>query len=236
MQNTPSLTAKTVALLRAAHQLMEGGTIYPDPLAVSILGEDVDVISGFVREHPEFDRLRLFTAARSRFAEDCIASAVARDVRQVVVLGAGLDTFGLRNPHAGKELRVFEVDRPETQQWKRECLAKANLQIPNWLSLVTVDFEQQPFLERLKGVEFNDDRPTFFTWLGVVPYLSRFLNRQVARCRGRLRLRRTGRRVSAGTPRSLRSHDRQSCSCRRTLAELLRSRRVREEALCDRVR
>jgi hypothetical protein len=81
--------------------------------------------------------------------------------------------FGLRNPHAGKEFRVFEVDRPETQQWKRECLAKANLQIPNWLSLVTVDFEQQAFLERLKGVEFNDDRRTFFTWLGVVPYLSR---------------------------------------------------------------
>src|SRR5262245_32586884 len=91
---------------------MEGGTIYPDPLAVSILGEYVDVISGFVREHPEPDRLRLFIAACSRFAEDCIASAVARDVRQVVVLGAGLDTFGLCNPHAGKELRVFEVDRP----------------------------------------------------------------------------------------------------------------------------
>jgi methyltransferase (TIGR00027 family) len=173
MQNAPSLTAKTAALLRAAHQLIEGGTIYPDPLAVSILGEDVDVISGFVREHPELDRLRLFIVARSRFAEDCIASAVARDVRQVVVLGAGLDTFGLRNPHAGKELRVFEVDRPATQQWKRECLAKANLQIPNWLSLVTVDFEQQAFLERLKAVAFNDDLPTFFTWLGVVPYLSR---------------------------------------------------------------
>lgn len=173
MRNAPSLTAKTAALLRAAHQVMEGGAIYPDPLAVSILGEDVDVISGFVREHPESDRLRLFIAARSRFAEDCIANAVARDVRQVVVLGAGLDTFGLRNPHAGKELRVFEVDRPETQQWKRECLAKANLQIPNWLSLVTVDFEQQAFLERLEAVGFNDDRPTFFTWLGVVPYLSR---------------------------------------------------------------
>ena len=173
MQNAPSLTAKTAALLRAAHQLMEGGTIYPDPLAVSILGEDVDVISGFVREHPELDRLRLFIAARSRFAEDCIASAVARDVRQVVVLGAGLDTFGLRNPHAGKELRVFEVDRPATQQWKRECLVKANLQFPTWLSLVTVDFEQQALLERLKAVEFADDRPTLFTWLGVVPYLSR---------------------------------------------------------------
>jgi len=72
----------------------------------------------------------------------------------------------------GKELRVFEVDRPETQQRKRKCVAKANLQIPNWLSLVTVDFEQQAFVERLKAAGFNDDKPAL-TWLGVVPYLSR---------------------------------------------------------------
>jgi methyltransferase (TIGR00027 family) len=173
MHNAPSLTARTVALLRAAHQLIEGGAIFPDPLAISIACEDVEAISGFVREHPEFDRLRLFTAARSRFADDCIESAVKRGVRQAVVLGAGLDTFGLRNPHAGEELRVFEVDRAATQQWKLECLVKANLQIPSWLSLVTADFEQQAFVERLKAAGFNDDQPAFFTWLGVVPYLSR---------------------------------------------------------------
>jgi methyltransferase (TIGR00027 family) len=126
-----------------------------------------------MREHPELGRLRLFTVARSRFAEDSLMSAVDRGVRQAVVLGAGLDTFGLRNPHADKGLRVFEVDRPETQQWKRVCLEKANLQIPNWLSLVSVDFERQPLLDRLKTVGFKDDRPAFFTWLGVVPYLSR---------------------------------------------------------------
>jgi Leucine carboxyl methyltransferase len=114
--------------------------------------------------------------------------------------------------------------------------------LANWLSLVTVDFEQQALLERLKAVGLNDDRPTFFTWLGVMPYLPRerfrnaFLDRTVARCRGGLRLWRAGRCVSAGTPRSLRSHDRKSCGCRRTLAELLRSRRARERALCDRVR
>jgi len=88
MQNAPSLTAKTAALLRAAHQLMEGGTIYPDSLAVSILGEDLDVISGFVRKHPELDRLRLFIVARSRFAEDCIAGAVAAQTRVVPQTGA----------------------------------------------------------------------------------------------------------------------------------------------------
>jgi O-methyltransferase involved in polyketide biosynthesis len=125
MQNAPSLTAKTVALLRAAHQLMDGGTIYPDPLAVSILGEDVDVISGFVREHPEFDRLRLFTAARSRFAEDCIASAVARDVRQVVVLGAGLDTSGfvIPTPEKNSEFSrstVRKLSNGSVNVWPRQ--------------------------------------------------------------------------------------------------------------------
>ena len=173
MQNAASLTAKTVAFLRAAHQLIEGGAIFQDPLAISVCCEDVSAISRFVREHPEFNRLRLFTAARSRFAEDGIESAVNRGVQQAVILGAGLDTFGLRNPYAGQKLRVFEVDRPATQQWKRECLVQANLQIPNWLTLVTVDFEQRDFVERLKAAEFNEDQPAFFTWLGVVPYLSR---------------------------------------------------------------
>ena len=170
MQNTPSLTARVAALLRAAHQLLEGGAIFSDPLAVPICGEDVGTILRLVREHP--DRLRLFIVARSRFAEECLAHAVDRGVRQAVVLGAGLDTFGLRNPYAGKGLRVFEVDRPATQRWKRECLEKAELPIPSWLTLATVDFERECLLERLKTVGFKDDRPAFFTWLGVVPYLS----------------------------------------------------------------
>ena len=171
MQNTPSLTARVAAILRAAHQLLEGGAIFSDPLAVPICGEDAGAISRFVRENP--DRLRLFIVARSRFAEECLAHAVDRGARQVVVLGAGLDTFGLRNPYAAKGVRVFEVDRPATQRWKRECLEKANLPIPSWLTLVTVDFERESLLDRLKAVGFEDDRPAFFTWLGVVPYLSR---------------------------------------------------------------
>jgi methyltransferase (TIGR00027 family) len=142
MQGLPSVTARTAALLRAAHQLLEGGSIFPDPVALLICGEDAGTLLRLSREHPELDRLRLFIAARSRFAEDCLAGAVDRGVRQAVVLGAGLDTFGLRNPHADKGFRLFEVDRPATQQWKRECLEKANLKIPRWLSLVTVHFER----------------------------------------------------------------------------------------------
>jgi O-methyltransferase involved in polyketide biosynthesis len=68
---------------------------------------------------------------------------------------------------------VFEVDHPTTQQWKRERIQKAKLQIPAWLSFVTVDFEQQSLFERLKSMGFEPNRSAFFTWLGVVPYLSR---------------------------------------------------------------
>lgn len=173
MQGGPSLTARNVAMLRAAHQLLEGGVIFRDPLAIAILGESAETIAREARERPEFQRLRLFTAARSRFAEDSLANAINRGVRQAVVLGAGLDTFGLRNPHADKGLRVFEVDHPATQQWKRECLDRANLGIPDGLSFAPVDFERQSLPEGLAAAGFKAGEPAFFTWLGVVPYLSR---------------------------------------------------------------
>src|SRR5262245_48928054 len=92
------------------------------------------------RESPQRRALRLFIAARARFAEDALNVAVERGVRQVVVLGAGLDTFAYRSAH--RELRVFEVDHPATQAWKRECLANAAIDVPSSLTFVPIDFEQ----------------------------------------------------------------------------------------------
>lgn len=172
MQASPSRTARSAALLRAAHQLLDGGSIFPDPFAIAIAGESVAVVRE-VAGRPEFNTLRLFLAARSRLAEESLAGAVDRGVRQAVLLGAGLDTFGLRNPQADKGLRVFEADRPATQQWKRECLAKANLPVPEWLSFAAVDFGRQAWIDSLAAVGFDPREPAFFTWLGVVPYLSR---------------------------------------------------------------
>jgi methyltransferase (TIGR00027 family) len=97
---------------------------------------------------------------------------VARGVRQVVVLGAGLDTFSLRNPYAGLGVSVFEVDYPATQQWKRERLNEAGLAIPGSLTFAPVDFERQSLADGLKAAGFDADRPAFFQWLGVVPYLT----------------------------------------------------------------
>src|SRR5207237_10607749 len=93
--------------------------------------------------------------------------------RQAVILGAGLDTFSLRNPHAALGLRVFEVDHPATQAWKRERLLEANLPIPAMLSFAPVDFTHQNLSDELVAAGFQATQPAFFCWLGVVPYLRR---------------------------------------------------------------
>ena len=112
-------------------------------------------------------------AARSRFAEDHIATAVARGVRQLVILGAGLDTFSIRNPHASAGLRVYEVDRPASQAWKRARLAEAGLTPPASTSFVGINFETQKLGASLTDAGVNLQEPVFFMWLGVVPYLTR---------------------------------------------------------------
>ena len=117
--------------------------------------------------------MRLFIAARSRFSENALAACVARGVRQVVVLGAGLDTFSLRNPYAGQVVLVFEVDYPATQDWKRERLNRLVSPLPSSLTFAPVDFERQSLAEGLAAAGFHADRPAFFQWLGVAPYLTR---------------------------------------------------------------
>src|SRR2546423_9490110 len=122
---------------------------------------------------PANRRMRLFIAARSRFSEDTMTACVARGVRQIVILGAGLDPFSLRNPHAEQGARVFEVDYPATQAWKRERLRQSGLDLPATLTFAPVDFERQSLLDGLAAAGFRADQPAYFQWLGVVPYLTR---------------------------------------------------------------
>ena len=168
----PSRMALMVARQRAAHQLLDHGAILDDPYAVRILGEDEDNILQAFNDHPLRSLGRLFTAARSRIAEDALSKAVERGVRQVVILGAGLDTFALRNPHAAR-ISIFEVDHPATQAWKRQRLVGAELAPPPWLTFVSVDFEQDDLQQKLSSAGFQRTSVVFFTWLGVVPYLTR---------------------------------------------------------------
>src|SRR3974390_789209 len=92
----PSRTALMIARQRAAHQVLDHGSILDDPFAMKILSEDPKDVLQFANAHPLASIGRLFTAARSRIAEDALSAAVETGIRQIVILGAGLDTFALR--------------------------------------------------------------------------------------------------------------------------------------------
>lgn len=168
----PSRTAMAAADHRAAHQVLERGRIFTDPLAIAVLGQDAETVVKDAEAHPSRRGMRHFIAARSHFAEETLSHGVeTRGVRQVAVLGAGLDTFAYRNPH-GKRVQVFEVDHPATQAWKRRRLAEAGIAVPNTLVFAPVDFERQELFAALQAVGFDPGMRTFFFWLGVVPYLT----------------------------------------------------------------
>ncbi len=171
----PSRTAFRVALRRAVHQMIDRPTVLDDPLAIKILGSrgPAGVDAEIAKSTSSFSRsLRAFVAVRSRYAEDELAKAVARGVKQYVVLGAGLDTFSYRNIFADAGLRVFEVDHPATQAWKRHLLEEASIKVPSECTLVAVDFERQQLPEALESAGFHPDESAFFSWLGVTPYLT----------------------------------------------------------------
>jgi len=165
-----------MAIHRAAHQVFDHPPVFVDPFAERILSQGMRVA---LEKRPHYRRRRLspsiyvrsMLAARSRVAEDALALAVERGVRQYVVLGAGLDTFALRN--TTPNLRVFEVDHPNTQAFKRKLLADAGIAVPSTLRFVPVDFEKQELHAELVRAQLDPQKPTFFSWLGVIMYLRR---------------------------------------------------------------
>ena len=158
---------------RAAHQILDNPKIFEDPLALRIIGAEAESklrlnLAQF-QNLPERN-LRALMVVRSRYAEDELARSIQRGVRQYVILGAGLDTFAYRNSFP--LLRVFEVDHPVTQAWKRSCLEKAAIPIPASVTFVSVDFERQMMTDALRQSGFKNDELTFVSWLGVTGYLS----------------------------------------------------------------
>jgi len=164
-----SKTALGVAIRRAAHQLIDKPPVLDDPIGVRLVGDGYPRLMERAM-HPVGRDFRGFMVARSRYAEDRLADAVANGVTQYVVLGAGLDTFAYRNPFPA--LRVFEVDFPATQVWKRSMLDEAAIALPSNLVFVALDFEHQTLADGLEEAGLDFEKPAFFGWLGVVPYLT----------------------------------------------------------------
>ena len=171
--DAPSKTAIAVAMHRAVHQALDQPPVFIDPLANRIIGPRARaVLAGHPRKYERswYARyLRAVLSVRSRVAEDTLAACITNGVGQYVVLGAGLDTFGLRNTNPG--LRVFEVDHPQTQGWKRRLVTEEGLTVPATLTFVPVNFEQQQLETELVAAGLDPAQPAFFSWLGVTPYL-----------------------------------------------------------------
>jgi methyltransferase (TIGR00027 family) len=110
--------------------------------------------------------------ARARFADDALAAALERGIRQCVLVGAGLDTFVLRRPDLAKRVSTFEIDHPATQAEKRRRLAQQGLELPEAHHFAACDFEREDVASALARMPFDRSKPTFFAWLGVTWYLT----------------------------------------------------------------
>ena len=169
----PKPSALRVAIIRAAHQLLDTPLVFEDPFACRILGsvEEKSLRSDPAKyDIPRLKGLRASLVVRSRLAEEEWDRSKQSGVRQYVILGAGLDTYAYRNQDQD-DSRIFEVDLPATQRWKRDCLLAAGIKEPASLTFVPIDFECCSLAEGLRQTAFCDKDPAFFSWLGVTMYL-----------------------------------------------------------------
>jgi methyltransferase (TIGR00027 family) len=171
IEEQSSETAMTAAAARAAHLIVDGPPpIFADTLAATMLGDRADEFIGYHRkhgDHPVLAGARAQAVCRSRFTEDVLARRVEQGVDQYVILGAGLDSYAYR---ADARVRVFEVDHPATQAWKRTLLAAAG--IAPAATMVPVDFESADLAAALAAHGFDAARPSVVSWLGVTMYLT----------------------------------------------------------------
>jgi methyltransferase (TIGR00027 family) len=171
----PSFTAMWCAWARNAHATLHPSPIYSDTRSVQLVPEQAlervaSAMGHFSQEAA--DALILLTVVRQRVLADRLPPAHERGVRQLVILGAGLDTTGFGLPEWGDKWRVFEVDHPATQEWKRRRIADLCWKVPANLFFASCDFEQQALLSALTAAGFERQRPALVSLFGVIIYLT----------------------------------------------------------------
>jgi methyltransferase (TIGR00027 family) len=171
----PSRTAVLTAAARALHREEPQPWVIDDHLALELAGPDGLMLLDRLRAEVPRPHLLAFSrwvCVRTRFTEDLVAHAGANGVGQYVILGAGLDSFGYRRRDLLDRLRVFEVDHPATQAWKRQRLAELGVAVPAGLVFAPVDFGRQTLREGLEQAGFAFGGQAVFSWLGVTMYLT----------------------------------------------------------------
>ena len=180
--SAPSKTALAVLGNRVIHQLLDDNPkILDDTVSVQLMGPLKLKMTREIARMPAHKNLRTHVVLRSRFTEDRLAEAVRRGVDQYVILGAGYDSFAYRQPHWARSLRIFEVDQRPTQRDKQRRLSAAGVIIPDNLKFVEIDFEHLSLEDGLRTSGLDFSRPTFFSCLGVLVYLTQEANDAVFR-------------------------------------------------------
>ena len=185
----PSRTAVLVAVARALHREEPPPWVLDDPLALGLAGDQGPEVAAWLRITLSPQALLGFTrwvCVRARLAEDAVETAMKDGLRQYVILGAGLDSLAYRRLDLLSTLRVFEVDQPASQAWKRQRLDEIGIRPPDNLTFVPIDFENQTLTDGLQAAAFDFALPAVFSWIGVTMYLTldaiRSTLATVARC------------------------------------------------------
>jgi methyltransferase (TIGR00027 family) len=199
---TASRTALATSLMRALHgridprpilddpwgdRLMPGAArmqvyqairnVRPDLPATPDVATMQRAIDGALRANSAYANVIL----RSRFTEDALRRAMARGIRQYVLVGAGFDSYALRRPPGAADLTVIEIDHPATQSFKRDCLASSGTAVPERVHYVPADLTTEDLASVLRDSPLRAAEPAFFAWLGVTMYLTREENRATLR-------------------------------------------------------
>jgi methyltransferase (TIGR00027 family) len=188
----PSVTAFINCFARAYHSINSSQKIFDDFLAReifsdehwSIMEQNLAASYGFfnpgaVKDSEQSEALEWLmremmapvTLSRSRFTEDKLDEAIRNGITQYVILGSGLDTFAFRHSELLSRVRVFDLDHPVTQSFKRNRINELGWDIPDKLEFIPVDFTKDDFIGKLLSSSYNPGEPGFFSWLGVTYYL-----------------------------------------------------------------
>ncbi|MBP3041535.1 class I SAM-dependent methyltransferase [Bacillaceae bacterium Marseille-Q3522] len=193
--NKESITALVSCFARGFHARHSSNPIFSDTVADTLLKEEEKKLIAFnwAKACAFFDQKKNETlknndeklawvmntqcipqlVARARYTEDCLARAIHQGVKQYVILGAGMDTFALRQEQLPEDFLIYEVDHPATQTFKINCIQELGIKIPENVKFVPVDFRENALHDELKKAGFAEDRPSFFSLLGVTMYLNK---------------------------------------------------------------
>jgi methyltransferase (TIGR00027 family) len=172
-----SATAVGAAIMRAAHQLIDGeNKLLQDDIILQLLDPG---IKNYILQNShhfmeaEAMALRTHIVLRSRYAEDCLYKAFTSGITQYIILGAGFDSFAYRQPAWASGLRIFEMDHPDSQETKRKRLSEAGIPIPDNLHFGTINIETDDILSSFTNAGIDISRPVFIACLGVLVYLGK---------------------------------------------------------------